>query len=211
MKRIRILMIFSWIFSYPCWSQSSLNPYDDSIDSLYWEIEHCDSILCHSKKKDEISKIQVQLINNLRNLTQLLIENNNRSEENIITLNSKVKLYDCLLISDTTVFSMDLPDEKTVPFCLKEHIHIVKLIQELQSNISKVESDINKTKEVIKDLPVDENKTIRKLIEKDVLMIDHQISDLEKVDLRSLSDEQKYYFKPYLTERYNNFLKYFEQ
>ena len=73
-----------------------------------------------------------------------------------------------------------------------------------------MESDIDRTNEKIKDLPVDRNTTIRKLIEKDVLKIDSQISDLENVDLRSLSEEQKNFFKPYLTERYNNFLKYFE-
>lgn len=203
-------MMFSWILSYPCWSQNSFNQDDDCIDSLYWEIEYCDSVLNESKKKDEISKTQVLLINCLRDLSQILERKTEGLEKSLNTLTSKVELYDHLLASDTTVFSMELPDEKVVPFSLKEHVRIIKLIQELQNNICKVESDIDRTNEKIKDLPVDRNTTIRKLIEKDVLKIDSQISDLENVDLRSLSEEQKNFFKPYLTERYNNFLKYFE-
>lgn len=199
-----------WILSFPCWSQSPLDHYDDCIDSLIWEIEYCDSILNVSKKKDEISKTQVLLINCLRDLSQILERKTEGLEKSLNTLTSKVELYDHLLASDTTVFSMELPDEKVVPFSLKEHVRIIKLIQELQNNICKVESDIDRTNEKIKDLPVDRNTTIRKLIEKDVLKIDSQISDLENVDLRSLSEEQKNFFKPYLTERYNNFLKYFE-
>lgn len=210
MKRISILMMFTWILSYPCWSQSSFNQDDDCIDSLYWEIEYCDSVLNESKKKDEISKTQVLLINCLRDLSQILERKTEGLEKSLNTLSSKVELYDHLLASDTTVFSMELPDEKVVPFSLKEHVHIIKLIQELQNNICKVESDIHRANEKIKDLPVDRNTTIRKLIEKDVLKIDSQISDLENVDLRSLSEEQKNFFKPHLTERYNKFLKYFE-
>lgn len=204
-------MIFSWILSIFCWAQSPLNHYEERIDSLYIEIAICDSVLDQSKKKEEISKTQILLINNLRDLSHVLFEKNKGLEESINCLTTKLKLYDCLLTSDTTVFSMDLPAEQTVPFSIKEHIHILKLIQELQKNICKVESDINKTKDKIKGLPVDGDTIIRKLIEKDVLMIDSQISDLENLDLRSLSEEQTKFFKPYLTERYNNFIIYFEQ
>lgn len=217
-------MILAWIANLTCSSQSIEGMHNFETESIMSEIKRCDSILSHSKKKDEISMakdIQIEEYRKLSAILQQTIDDKNRnyavltdSHESLnteyVTLSHKLNFYEMLLSNDTKVFSMELPKDEDVPPCLKSHVNVIREIQKVERNIRKVELMIEETNEKLKDLPVDKKSTIKKLINDDVMKLDKQLTSVERMDFNTLSKEQKKYFKPYLTERYNKFLEYYK-
>lgn len=224
MKRILSIIIVAGIANLTCSSQSIEGMHNSDIESIMSEIKRCDSILSHSKKKDEISMakdIQIAEYRKLSAILQQTIDDKNRnyavltdSHESLnteyVTLSHKLNFYEKLLSNDTIVFSMELPKDEDVPPCLKSHVNVIREIQKVERNIRKVELMIEETNEKLKDLPVDKKSTIKKLINDDVMKLDKQLTLVERMDFKTLSEEQKKYFKPYLTERYNKFLEYYK-
>jgi len=77
----------------------------------------------------------------------------------------------------------------------------------MRDRIEKVENDIMRISNAV---TVNVRETIRDNIAKDVDDIYTLFEQISNMDQSSLSEEQKTYFKPGLTERYNQFSKYFE-
>lgn len=120
-----------------------------------------------------------------------------------------IKAYEFLTNTDTLVFYRSFA-QYDIPPCLKKHVELVEIIANLRVAIEKVELKIKDLKGRLEGLDVNSKSVIRKEIEGEVNKLDAEISEIEKLDMNSLSKEQLEFFKPGLTERYNNFLIYFE-
>lgn len=108
---------------------------------------------------------------------------------------------------DTTVFHSSF-SQISIPICLEPHIALIKRISELRENIEMLEQRVDKIKETFHRANV--NEIIAEEIEADIQQIYSMIEEIKKTDLSTLSIEQKEYFTPGLTERYNKFSIYFE-
>lgn len=120
-----------------------------------------------------------------------------------------IKVYEFLTSPDTLVFYHSFT-RYDIPPCLKKHVELVGRIANLRIAIEKLELKIKDLNGRLEGLDVNSKRVIRKEIEGDVNKLDTEISELENVDMYSLSKEQFEFFKPGLTERYNNFLIFFE-
>lgn len=120
-----------------------------------------------------------------------------------------IKAYEFLIDTDTLVFYRSFA-QCDIPPCLKKHVELVSKIANLRIAIEKVELKIKDLNGRLEGLDVNSKRVIRKEIEGEVNKLDAELSEIEKQDMNSLSKEQLEFFKPGLTERYNNFLIYFE-
>lgn len=173
-----------------------------SIEVLKCQIEHRDSVL----KTDMKLRIMVDSLKNQIIDYSLLTKSMEIRYQDIVRV---VNNYELLLSTDTIVFSKTV-NQKDVPQCLKLHIEIIEKIKKIRNEIEEVEYKINDVNQRLQGLVVNSKSVIRKEIEKDVRKLDELITEVEEMNLESLSNEQRIYFKPGLTERYNKFLIYFE-
>lgn len=120
-----------------------------------------------------------------------------------------VKTYELLMSPDTLVF-IETFSQYDVPQCLKSHVLLIEKISQLRNDIENVEHKVQDLTNRLNGLNVNVKSVIHKEIEHDVLKLDAVITEIERMDLSTLSDKQKQFFKPGLTERYNEFLIYFE-
>lgn len=121
-----------------------------------------------------------------------------------------------LLSSDTAIFVQDYSDSIQIPKSLEYHFQTIKMIISARKQIESIEQSIksiaaNYVQEVLTSNPeIDLNSRIAQEIEDDMDSVTDLLIQIKERDLNSLSSQQQEYFKPGLTERYNNFLKFFE-
>ncbi len=121
-----------------------------------------------------------------------------------------------LLSSDTAIFVQDYSDSIQIPKSLEYHFQTIKMIISARKQIESIEQNIkniaaNYVQEVLTSNPeITLNSRIAQEIEGDMDSIQDLLIQIKERDLNSLSSQQQEYFKPGLTERYNNFLKFFK-
>lgn len=129
--------------------------------------------------------------------------------EEIDSLYDVLNYYETLLTEDTTVFE-ELIDLDEVPLCLKGHYRSIEKIVLLKQNLETVEGTIAKLTSSADD---EKNNTeyIHDIILDKMLELNDLITEIKKLDLSTLSKAQLEYFKPGLTNRFNQILTtYFE-
>lgn len=200
MKKILIVLLLCIGVSLRIYAQTDGSAY--SIRMLRNQIETRDSVL----KKDLKPRIMID------SLKSQVADYDSLTKSMEIRYNDMVeviKAYEYLTNTDTLVFYHSFA-QYDIPPCLKNHVELVAKIADLRITIEKVELKIKDLKSRLEGLDVNSQSVIRKEIEGEVNNLDVEISEIEKLDMNSLSKEQLEFFKPGLTERYNNFLIYFE-
>lgn len=173
-----------------------------SIRILRNQIEKRDSVL----KKDLKPRV---MIDSLRSQVADYDSLTKSMETRYNDMVEVIKVYENLTNTDTLVFYHSFA-QYDIPPCLKNHVELVGKITDVRIAIENVEFKIKDLKVRLEGLDVNSKSVIRKEIEGEVYNLDAKLSEIEKLDMNSLSKEQLEFFKPGLTERYNNFLIYFE-
>lgn len=200
MKDISIALLLCMSFVLRSYAQVEESAY--SIEVLRNQIENRDSVL----KMDLKPRIMIDSLRNqvadYDSLTKLM-------EIRYRDITKVIKAYEFLTSTDTLVFFRSFA-QYDIPPCLKKHVELVRRIADLRIAIEKVELKIKDLKDRLEGLNVNSKSIIHNEIEDEVYRLDTEITGIEKLDMKSLSEEQIEFFKPGLTERYNNFLIYFE-
>lgn len=174
---------------------------------LLQTIEHRDSIMDQLTKKELPDSLKKQVAD-YRLLTEvLMLEVDGYASENQ-NLKNELHKYLILTSSDTLIFHQDFTAINNIPVCLQERTDIVRSIIELRGKIAAAEGIAQELEQKLGNSPV-AYAAIREKIEKDLDVIQALIHKIKGMNLSSLSDEQQDYFRPGLTDRYNNFKKYF--
>lgn len=174
---------------------------------LLQKIENRDFIMDKLTKKELPDSLKKQVAD-YRSLTEILMsETDNFAIENQ-NLKNELHKYLILTSSDTLIFHQDFSAMNNIPVCLQERTDIVSSIIELRGKITAVESIAQELEQKLGNSPI-AYAAIREKIEKDLDEIQALIHKIKGMNLSSLSDEQQDYFRPGLTNRYNNFKKYF--
>lgn len=169
------------------------------INILQERIENRQVQIDNKYNKDSLYK----QVADYKDLTELLNKRVDSAEK-------KLNDIQLLISSDTIVFYTNF-NPSGLPLCLKPHIALIERISHLRVSIEQVEHKINSLSVNLHGLDNEEAKQlIRKAIEKDIETLNKDITEIKEMDLSSLSTKQYEFFKPGLTERYNNFSIYFE-
>lgn len=129
--------------------------------------------------------------------------------ENIDSLYDVLTYYETLLSEDTTVFE-ELIDHDEIPQCLRGHYQSIEKIITLKQKLESVEDTIT---QLMSTADKEKNNTeyIHDIILDKMLELNDLITEIKKRDLSTLSKAQLEYFKPGLTDRFNQILaNYFE-
>lgn len=121
-----------------------------------------------------------------------------------------------LLSRDTLVFLNTYDKYLYVPQSLDYHFQTILMIISAREQIESIEKKINDiagnfAQKVVKSGQAGNLKSeICREIEPNMDILSSLLIEIKRRNLSSLSPQQYEYFKPGLTERYNNFIKYFE-
>lgn len=170
-------------------------------------IEHRDSIIGKLTKKELPDSLKKQVAD-YRSLTEILVSETESYAMENQNLKTELHKYLILTSSDTLIFHQDFSTINSIPACLQERTDIVRSIIELRGKIAAAESIAQELEHKLGNGPV-AYAAIREKIEIDLDEIQTLIHKIKEMNLSSLSGEQQKYFRPGLTDRYNNFKKYF--
>lgn len=173
---------------------------------LQERIEHRDTIM-DKIKKGQTDSLKLQ-VSDYSQLTELMAKETAFLSAENENLRNELHKYLVLTSSDTLIFSQDFKAINDIPKCLQERVSIVNAIIELRTRIVAVESTAQELELILGNSSV-AYAAIREKIEKDLNTIQSLILKIKEMNLLLLSDEQQKYFRPGLTDRYNNFKKYF--
>lgn len=207
MKRFIILTIVAVTLCNTVWGQRHI-----VADSIKVQIAKRDSLITsNTLKKDVlIDSLNVQICDykRLMDVYEESISEKNANNDGLQAENRRLTSW---LASDTSVFVNPSEIDDNVPVCLRKHISLIQKIGELADKIKSLE---DKIADVQNNSPyaTDEEKKImiKRVIEADLNIIDKLFNEVADLDLSTLSEEQKKFYDPGLTERYNKFLIYFE-
>lgn len=207
MKRFIILTIVAVTLCNTVWGQRHI-----VADSIKVQIAKRDSLITsNTLKKDVlIDSLNAQICDykRLMNVYEESISEKNANNDGLQAENKRLTSW---LASDTSVFVNPSEIDDNAPVCLKKHISLIQKIGELADKIKCLE---DKIADVQNNSPyaTDEEKKIiiKRVIEADLNIIDKLFNDVADLDMNTLSEEQKKFYDPGLTERYNKFLIYFE-
>lgn len=158
--------------------------------------------------KKELPDSLKKQIADYRLLTEILMSETERYASENQCLKDELDKYLILTSSDTLIFHQDFNTISNIPVCLQERTDIICSIIELRGKIVAAESIAQELEQTLGNSPV-AYAAIREKIEKDLDEIQTLIHKIKDMNLSFLSDEQQNYFRPRLTDRYNNFKKYF--
>ena len=175
--------------------------------TLLQGIEYRDAMMGDVSKKDLPDSLKKQVAD-FRQLTDILISEINEYSSENQDLKNELHKYFVLTTSDTLIFHQDFTTVGDIPLCLKERVDIVNSIIELRTKIVAVEDIAQELERSLGSSPI-AYAAIREKIEKKLDGIQTLIHKIKEMNLNTLSDEQQKYFRPNLTDRYNNFKKYF--
>ena len=174
---------------------------------LQERIQNRDTLMNRINKKVLVDSLKEQIAD-YRLLTGILMseaESYSRENQN---LKDELNNFFILTSSDTLIFHQNFNAINNIPVCLQERTDIVCSIIELRGKITAAESVAQELEQKLGNSPV-AYAAIREKIEKDLDEIQILIHKIKEMNISSLSDEQRKYFRPGLTDRYNNFKKYF--
>lgn len=203
MKRIIIIIVA--IFSYnSLWAQGYQN-----IENIKIKVAQRDSLIVSKTLKkealiDSLEK-QVKDYRLLINAYDELISEKNASYDSLKTENDG---YKNIMVSDTSIF-VNIPEINDLPVCLMTHGLLIKRIGELSIKIKNIEDkivDIQNSRYTTESKKI----IIKQELESDLDVLSAIFNEIEYMDMNTLSEEQKKFYRPGLTERYNKFLSYFE-
>lgn len=158
--------------------------------------------------KTELPDSLKRQVADYRLLTEILMSEVDGYASENQNLKNELHKYLILTSSDTLIFHQDITAINNIPVCLQERTVIVQSIIELRGKIAAAESIAQELEQKLGNSPV-AYAAIREKIEKDLDETQALIHKIKGMNLSSLSDEQQKYFRPGLTDRYNNFKKYF--
>lgn len=181
-------------------------------DSIKVQIAKRDSLITsNTLKKDVLIDSLNAQICDYKRLMDVYEESISEKNANNDGLQEENRRLTSWLASDTSVFVNPSEIDDNVPVCLRKHISLIQKIGELADKIKSLE---DKIADVQNNSPyaTDEEKKImiKRVIEADLNIIDKLFNEVADLDLSTLSEEQKKFYDPGLTERYNKFLIYFE-
>jgi len=207
MNRLIVLTIAAITLCNTAWGQRHI-----VADSIKVQIAKRDSLITsNTLKKDVlIDSLNAQICDYTR-LMDVYEESISEKNANNDGLQAENKRLTSWLASDTSVFVNPSEIDDNVPVCLRKHISLIQKIGELADRIKSLE---DKIADVQNNSPyaTDEEKKImiKRVIEADLNIIDKLFNEVADLDMSTLSEEQKKFYDPGLTERYNKFLIYFE-
>ena len=207
MKRFIILTIAAVTLCNTAWEQRHI-----VADSIKVQIAKRDSLITsNTLKKDVLIDSLNAQICDYKRLMDVYEESISEKNANNDGLQAENRRLTSWLASDTSVFVNPSEIDDNVPVCLRKHISLIQKIGELADKIKSLE---DKIADVQNNSPyaTDEEKKImiKRVIEADLNIIDKLFNEVADLDLSTLSEEQKKFYDPGLTERYNKFLIYFE-
>ena len=207
MKRFIILTIAAVTLCNTAWGQRHI-----VADSIKVQIAKRDSLITsNTLKKDVLIDSLNAQICDYKRLMDVYEESISEKNANNDGLQAENRRLTSWLASDTSVFVNPSEIDDNVPVCLRKHISLIQKIGELADKIKSLE---DKIADVQNNSPyaTDEEKKImiKRVIEADLNIIDKLFNEVADLDLSTLSEEQKKFYDPGLTERYNKFLIYFE-
>ena len=174
---------------------------------LQERIQNRDTLMNKINKKELADSLKKQIAD-YRSLTEILVSETESYATENQNLKNELHKYLILTSSDTLIFHQDFSSINNIPVCLQERADIVCSIIELRGKIAAAESIAQELEQKLGNSPV-AYAAIREKIEEDLDEIQALIHKIKEMNLSSLSDEQQNYFRPGLTDRYNNFKKYF--
>lgn len=207
MNRLIVLTITAITLCNTAWAQQHI-----IVDSIKVQIARRDSLISSNPLKKDvlIDSLNAQMCDYKRlfDVYEELVSKKNASNDVLQVENKRLK---CILTSDTSIF-VDPPEiDEDVPVCLKKHISLIQKIGELSNKIKNLE---NKITDIQNNSPyateTEKKVIIKREIEPDLNIIDKLFNEVANLDMSTLSEEQKKFYDPGLTERYNKFLIYFE-
>ena len=207
MKRFIILTIAAVTLCNTAWGQRHI-----VADSIKVQIAKRDSLITsNTLKKDVLIDSLNAQICDYKRLMDVYEESISEKNANNDGLQAENRRLTSWLASDTSVLVNPSEIDDNVPVCLRKHISLIQKIGELADKIKSLE---DKIADVQNNSPyaTDEEKKImiKRVIEADLNIIDKLFNEVADLDLSTLSEEQKKFYDPGLTERYNKFLIYFE-
>lgn len=207
MNRLIVLTIAAITLCNTVWGQRHI-----VADSIKVQIAKRDSLITsNTLKKDVLIDSLNAQIYDYKRLMDVYEESISEKNANNDGLQAENKRLTSWLSSDTSVFVNPYEIDDNVPVCLRKHISLIQKIGELADKIKSLE---DKIADVQNNSPyaTDEEKKImiKRVIEADLNIIDKLFNEVADLDLSTLSEEQKKFYDPGLTERYNKFLIYFE-
>ena len=138
-------------------------------------------------------------------------------QKQIISMYEPYKDILFLFSNDIDIFEDKNLLDLQVPKSLEEHYQIVKMIITVRQKIELIERKVEAIKgkydvtDLLDPAKVSEMKSkISSEIEGEVDSVAELIMQIKERNLSSLSPQQYEYFKPGLTEKYNNFIIFFE-
>lgn len=175
--------------------------------NLLQSIESRDSIMDELKKKELPDSLR-RHVADFRALVEIL----NEEIRSIAVENDKLKCelnkYQILTSPDSVLFKKNFPKIIDIPACLHERVDLIISVIELRTKIENAEKVAQELEQMLGDTPV-AYAAIRERLESDLDEIQGIIHKIKRMNLSLLSEEQQKYFRPGLTDRYNNFGKYF--
>lgn len=192
-------------------SFAQLKSTEDNIKMRLFNIQQRDSLI-NSIKKDEIliDTLKAQIIDYIsvqNNLFDILQSKN----DTIYSLKAELSLIKLVLSDSTDVYQSSTLQYTDYPQCLQPKMKIVNGVIEANNLLLKIEKEVDSLLIRYADLDdIDKNKYISRAILPDKDKLYDLLKTILDSDLSILSDMQKEYIKPGLTERYNNLKKYFE-
>ena len=207
MNRLIVLTIAAITLCNTAWGQRHI-----VADSIKVQIAKRDSLITsNTLKKDVLIDSLNAQICDYKRLMDVYEESISEKNANNDGLQAENRRLTSWLASDTSVFVNPSEIDDNVPVCLRKHISLIQKIGELADKIKSLE---DKIADVQNNSPyaTDEEKKImiKRVIEADLNIIDQLFNEVADLDLSTLSEEQKKFYDPGLTERYNKFLIYFE-
>lgn len=207
MIRFIVLAIAAITLCNTAWGQQH-----SVVDSIKVQIVKRDSLITsNTLKKDVLIDSLNAQICDYKRLMDVYEESISEKNANNDGLKAENKRLTSWLASDTSVFVNPSENDDNAPVCLRKHFSLIQKIGELADKIQCLE---DKIADVQNNSPyaTDEEKKIiiKRVIEADLNIIDKLFNDVADLDMNTLSEEQKKFYDPGLTERYNKFLIYFE-
>lgn len=207
MNRLIVLTIAAITLCNTAWGQRHI-----VADSIKVQIAKRDSLITsNTLKKDVLIDSLNAQICDYKRLMDVYEESISEKNANNDGLQAENKRLTSWLASDTSVFVNPSENDDNAPVCLRKHFSLIQKIGELADKIKSLE---DKIADVQNNSPyaTDEEKKImiKRVIEADLNIIDKLFNDVADLDMNTLSEEQKKFYDPGLTERYNKFLIYFE-
>lgn len=207
MNRIFVLTIAFITLCNTAWAQQHI-----AVDSIKVQIAKRNSLITSNPLKKDvlIDSLNSQICDYKRlcDAYEELLSEKNANNDGLQAENKRLMSW---LASDTSVFINPPEIDDNVPVCLRKHISLIQKIGELADKIKSLEDKIADVQNNSPYATDSEKKImIKRVIEADLNIIDKLFNDVADLDMNTLSEEQKKFFDPGLTERYNKFLIYFE-